>query len=373
MLSKINLNVKPTYAKLNVESDTGISDISIDRKTDSTGNYTGEVIITVIPKVEGEDEIYISAINQNNGNEVIGSEEIDATYDYDGDLNINFVSNGSISTKEPTKKAYFSEIRGETIVIGDGETFSLGMSIAEQKLKNPKLSAKFASNSTAVTLTTRGNEVLIAHPEDITAAEYKILTGYAPTYKGSRYYPDGKLIKPEDFVIGNRHKREYLGTWDFVQHYDREGWIKIINPTLGLLLEMYGGEYHDCTSGQNHEVSSDKLTFDSVEQGWGRIEDPSYKNSYMKPNDFESLLWFYVPYYKFTTDGPDDVTFYFNPKTWNCDAQYEEPTTNTATIEGGYKFLDTLIITCTHDGKPEEVGQFSVYLETRNCECTYNK
>ena len=87
---KINLNVKPTYAKLNVESSTGISDISIDRKTDSTGNYTGEVIITVIPKVEGEDEIYISAINQNNGNEVIGSEEIDATYDYDGKLNINF-------------------------------------------------------------------------------------------------------------------------------------------------------------------------------------------------------------------------------------------------------------------------------------------
>jgi trk system potassium uptake protein TrkH len=63
----------------------------------------------------------------------------------------------------------------------------------------------------------------------------------------------------------------------------------------------------------------------------------------------------------------------FNPKTWNCDAQYQEPTTNTATIENGYQFLDTLIITCTHDGKPEEVGQFSVYLETRNCECTYSE
>ena len=124
---------------------------------------------------------------------------IDCTYDYNGNLNINFVSNGSVSTKEPTKKAYFSEIRGEAIVIGDGETFSLGMSIAEQKLKNPKLSARFASNNTSVTLTTRGNEVLIAHPEDVTAGEYKILKGYAPTYNGSRYYPDGKLIKPEDF------------------------------------------------------------------------------------------------------------------------------------------------------------------------------
>ncbi|MBQ5877280.1 MAG: hypothetical protein IIW71_05740 [Treponema sp.] len=375
---KINLNVKPTYAKLNVESSTGISDISIDRKTDSTGNYTGEVIITVIPKVEGEDEIYISAINQNNGNEVIGSEEIDATYDYDGKLNINFVSNGSVSTKEPTKKAYFSEIRGETIVIGDGETFSLGMSIAEQKLKNPKLSAKFASNSTAVTLTTRGNEVLIAHPEDITAAEYKILTGYAPTYKGSRYYPDGKLIKPEDFEIERKD--------DNHNHHPLEisrGWIKIylnnvvIGDTNNKRVWMVGTNEHRLDCGIHKFYLDDITRYTSL---WSKARDTSLDNSYLSMEKFEEIPWYYIPRIDahYREDKGSGEHIILNPDSsiidsYNIDAQYQEPTTNTATIEGGYKFLDTLIITCTHDGKPEEVGQFSVYLETRNCECTYSE
>ena len=379
---KINLNVKPTYAKLNVESSTGISDISIDRKTDSTRNYTGEVIITVIPKVEGEDEIYISAINQNNGNEVIGSEEIDATYDYDGKLNINFVSNGSVSTKEPTKKAYFSEIRGETIVIGDGETFSLGMSIAEQKLKNPKLSAKFASNSTAVTLTTRGNEVLIAHPEDITAAEYKILTGYAPTYNGSRYYPDGKLIKPEDFVIERKDDNHEHYDWEWGERISK-GWIKIylnsmvIGDTNNKRVWMVGTDTHSLSCGIHKFYLNNITRYTSL---WSKEREPSLDNSYLSKEKFEEIPWYYIPridaHYQESLGSGEHIIL--NPDTalidsYHIDAQYQEPTTNTATIEGGYKFLDTLIITCTHDGKPEEVGQFSVYLETRNCECTYSE
>ena len=186
------------------------------------------------------------------------------------------------------------------------------------------------------------------------------------------------MFKPEDFETERKD--------DNHNHHHLEisrGWIKIylnnvvIGDTNNKRVWMVGTNEHRLDCGIHKFYLDDITRYTSL---WSKARDTSLDNSYLSMEKFEEIPWYYIPRIDahYREDKGSGEHIILNPDSsiidsYNIDAQYQEPTTNTATIEGGYKFLDTLIITCTHDGKPEEVGQFSVYLETRNCECTYSE
>lgn len=212
-----------------------------------TNNNIGSGKIQVLPHSEGADSIVVKAKNPNDHDKEFGSFNVNANYYYDT-LSLSYSVQSDVASQNPLVPAYWSKFQNDAIVLGDGEQLTFMFSVAQKKLKDLKISANLRSrNNPAISLTACAAEgqFILSHSTDITQPAYKIITGYAPTYKGSRSYPDGTPISIYDFYRSGWEDCNWYLDW-FVSHYDRWG-AEVWNngPTSTRVYEFYSGSLHE--------------------------------------------------------------------------------------------------------------------------------
>lgn len=339
----IAYSVNPSDAKIDVNSPSNLFQYTV--KKDSVDSGTGT--ITLVPNSTGKETLTIKALNPNADNAVIGSYTINAKISY-SDLTITSQITKDVATNGGAT-AYYSNISGDTIYVGDGETITVKLNCAESKV-TPSYNFNSPSLSQGLTFTQISDDTFtISSSKDETQDAYLITEGYAPTYNGSRYYNSGKEIKPEDFDEYKTDRDD--SSWNPTQSWSYPR-FRIFNSKLGVASQEYKhGKVYTFDGGAKYQtVSFTALDLTTLE-GWGRVRDESLDGTCIPVDDFEKSLWYYIPTFSESHIGDSNrkgtytVSHSEEINTQNISAQYKEYTLDTKVIEDKSGSAGTLSIT----------------------------
>jgi len=335
---------------------------SSSMKKDNDGN--GE--ITIVPVKEGKCTIKITAVNHQaeDGKKEIGSADISVKFNYDRlTVKPKIISDVSFISNE---RAYYSSLRDSALIIGDGEAVTVTLPIEEKKADPVVSMSATLTNQELIFTDNKNGTFTLAHKNDCTESCYQILKGYAPTYNGSRSYPNGQPINLDDFEIRMKHD-----TTDRHPYMKSHGWMKyyLYNTRTGSEVWEVGTNYHELESCE-HEYDISQRTADY--NGWSFERDSSLDGECIPVDKFMKTAWYYVTRqnncYEEDLGSSERVILNEGIDTKHISVQYLQYSRDTSLksqIPAG-----TINVNISHGDNRTSIN-FIVYVETRNCLSTY--
>lgn len=373
----ITYNVNPSDAKIDVKDSAGL----FQQTTKKDGIDSGSGTITLVPNSTGTSTLTIKALNPNVDNEVIGSYTINAKISYSS-LTITPQITKDVATNGG-QTAYYSNISGNTIYVGDGETITVKLNCAESKV-NPSYDFNSSSLSQGLTFTQISDDTFtISSSNDETQAAYLITEGYAPTYNGSTKYSNGTTISPKDFTIDtgitdwdNYTSPSWTGDWVIPYMYIRNtknGTVEQGKDFEQTYFARFNWDWYDLNPTFTFYASD----LSSYGSGWGRVRDASLDGKYISVDDFTQCLWYYIPLVTYDYSKEHGNWHIKHPEeeinVKNITAVYKEYTLDTKVISDKSGSAGSLRISVSAPGCSLKPITIPVYLETRYCECTYKE
>lgn len=356
----VKYHVSPADADIQFSGDDSL--FSSSMKKDNDGN--GE--ITIVPVKEGKCTIKITAVNHQaeDGKKEIGSADISVKFNYDRlTVKPKIISDVSFISNE---RAYYSSLRDSALIIGDGEAVTVTLPIEEKKADPVVSMSATLTNQELIFTDNKNGTFTLAHKNDCTESCYQILKGYAPTYNGSRSYPNGQPINLDDFEIRMKHD-----TTDRHPYMKSHGWMKyyLYNTRTGSEVWEVGTNYHELESCE-HEYDISQRTADY--NGWSFERDSSLDGECIPVDKFMKTAWYYVTRqnncYKEDLGSSERVILNEGIDTKHISVQYLQYSRDTSLksqIPAG-----TINVNISHGDNRTSIN-FIVYVETRNCLSTY--
>ncbi len=359
--ASVEFNVNPVDAEIKVAStDSNLFDYVLE----NNGNGTGKITFT--PKTESKDSISISvtATNPNNGNEEIGRKTVTAKFQY-ASLTplISFVSSDG----------NFSRYENGTLVLGDGETVSLNMTLAEKKANGQiqKVSVVNGTNGISVSKEIDNGDnriVSVSFPEDKLLYGYNVTEAYKPVYCPNN---DGGIK-----VVDENHAYNLIENWNTVLYWHQErdnygfqnnkddDWYGLVAPQTNSYINENGGDM--VATANSHKYLC--YWYDDNKGGYDAA--PTYSNWFAKKRDrsferfftvteFQSIAYWYVPAY-----SGHDMDIDARILTDHVTAVYGASPEKTLTGTGNGGYLEVLIL---HNGSTQKAVKIPIVYETRNC------
>lgn len=357
----VEFRVNPVDAEIKVASTaTNLFDYVLENNGDGTGK------ITFTPKTESKDNISISvtATNPNNGNEEIGRKTVTAKFQY-ASLTplISFVSSDG----------NFSRYENGTLVLGDGETVSLKMSLAEKKANGQiqKVSVVNGTNGISVSKEIDNGDnriVSVSFPEDKLLYGYNVTEAYKPVYCPNN---DGGIK-----VVDENRAYNLIENWNTVLYWHQErdnygfqnkkddDWYGLVAPQTNSYINENGGDM--VATANRHKYLC--YWYDDNKGGYDAA--PTYSNWFAKKRDrsferfftvdeFQSIAYWYVQAY-----SGHDMDIGARILTDHVTATYGASPEKTLTGTGNGGYLEVLIL---HNGSTQKAVKIPIVYETRNC------
>ncbi len=356
----VKYHVSPADADIQFSGDDSLFSSSVKKDNDGNGE------ITIVPVKEGKCTIKITAVNHQaeDGKKEIGNANISVKFNYDRlTVKPEIISDVSSISNE---RAYYSSLTDSALIIGDGEVVTVSLPIEEKKA-DPVISISTNLNNQELDFKDNKNGTFtLAHKNDYTESCYQILKGYAPTYNGSRSYPNGQPINLDDFEIRMKHDKT-----DHHPYRVSHGWMKyyLYNTRTGSEVWEVGTDEHKLESCK-HTYDISKRTADS--NGWSFERDSSLDGECIPVDKFMKTAWYYVTRqdnsYKEDLGSSERVILNEGIDTKHISAQYLQYSRDTSLKS--QTPAGTINVNISHGDNRTSIN-FIVYVETRNCLSTY--
>ena len=250
--------------------------------------------------------------------------------------------------------------------MADGQSIKTCFTIKESKsnaqiksISYTDLTSNAYANMTHTPCSEGTEYYTLSFPETLTTYQYRIITGYAPLYNSVEYEPTNfywyynnpssdrdsyGLLLSGVSMTNPTHNEVYDGTADWALHAQE------VNNSDSF------GDYNNINSVSDWRKDS----------SFGRKRDASLDGKIFTVSEFETIPWYYAPYYN---GGHGGNIIYVSPHilTCNIDAVKEESwdTTIANTVNTG-----RITVEYTHNGTTE-YSNIYVYIDERNCLGTY--
>jgi len=291
----LGYSVSPASAVVHVtSSESDLFDYSIS--TDSVTETTKTGTITITPKTESPNNVVIKiyGTNPNKNNEEFEAKTIQGKFQYRSlTPEISFVSR-TVSS-DGSKTARFSSYENGFLKLSDGERVTLKTVIKEKKA-NAEISYNWipaeSGNADIKAGADSDGKFQVWSETDVVEDAYKIVTGYAPAYKG---------IKRDPFMRGEFAHRDVWAKsafqenpiyWDSRDHHRKGtlGWYYSRISNDFVFQRSYDGIYKNNVDS----ISWGQDGFGFV-NGWGSVRDPSLDGKFIPAKEIKNYVWFYCP------------------------------------------------------------------------------
>lgn len=359
--AEVEFKVSPVDAEIKVTSTDGAL---FDYAVENRGNGTGTIRFSPKGESAGTVSILITATNPNNGNEEVGRKTVTAKFQY-ANLTplISFVSsNGN-----------FSRYENGTLVLGDGETVSLKMTLAEKKANGQiqKVSVVNGTNGISVSKEIDNGDnriVSVSFPEDKLLYGYNVTEAYKPVYCPNN---DGGIK-----VVDENRAYNLIENWNTVLYWHQErdnygfqnkkddDWYGLVAPQTSSYIDVDGGDM--VATANSHKYLC--YWYDDNKGGYDAA--PTYSNWFAKKRDrsferfftvteFQNIAYWYVPAY-----SGHDMDIDARILTDHVTAIYGASPDKTLTGTGNGGYIEVLIL---HNGSTQKAVKIPIVYETRNC------
>lgn len=344
--AEVGFKVNPTYADITVNSTSDAFNYSIV----NNGDGTGKILITPTAETRNNITINVMATNPNNYDEVVGSKNITANFVYKTVTPKVFIVN---------KSGNFSYFQNNILYIGDGETVTLGVDVAEKNvdwtLKNIDITKiESVSNNTKATVSGSSTQFKVINSQDVTLQKYYIAEFYEPYA-----------------VYGGQ-------TLNLDQFYVAKNDVGFLDTTAYYYIAYKGSIQTGYETDSNGNTTSTPAFQTNVSCGeWGdsytyigRRRNSSKDGTWMSIEDYEKVVWYYRP-----ATGKIEQ--------WNGDTAYSAKAARQLANQPATKrviedksivssvMTDKIVFYISHNGIEQRV-EIPVYTVTRNCYCTQN-
>ena len=344
--AEVGFKVNPTYADITVNSTSDAFNYSIV----NNGDGTGKILIAPTAETRNNITINVMATNPNNYDEVVGSKNITANFVYKTVTPKVFIVN---------KSGNFSYFQNNILYIGDGETVTLGVDVAEKNvdwtLKNIDITKiESVSNNTKATVSGSSTQFKVINSQDVTLQKYYIPEFYEPyaVYGGQTLNLDQFYVAKNDVGFLDTTAYYYIAYKGSIQtgyETDSDG---NTTSTPAFQTNVSCGEW------------GDSYTY------IGRRRNSSKDGTWMSIEDYEKVVWYYRP-----ATGKIEQ--------WNGDTAYSAKAARQLANQPATKrviedksivssvMTDKIVFYISHNGIEQRV-EIPVYTVTRNCYCTQN-
>ena len=344
--AEVGFKVNPTYADITVNSTSDAFNYSIV----NNGDGTGKILITPTAETRNNITINVMATNPNNYDEVVGSKNITANFVYKTVTPKVFIVN---------KSGNFSYFQNNILYIGDGETVTLGVDVAEKNvdwtLKNIDITKiESVSNNTKATVSGSSTQFKVINSQDVTLQKYYIPEFYEPyaVYGGQTLNLDQFYVAKNDVGFLDTTAYYYIAYKGSIQtgyETDSDG---NTTSTPAFQTNVSCGEW------------GDSYTY------IGRRRNSSKDGTWMSIEDYEKVVWYYRP-----ATGKIEQ--------WTGDTAYSAKAARQLSNQPATKrviedksivssvMTDKIVFYISHNGIEQRV-EIPVYTVTRNCYCTQN-
>lgn len=332
--AEVGFKVNPTYADITVNSTSDAFNYSIV----NNGDGTGKILITPTAETRNNITINVMATNPNNYDEVVGSKNITANFVYKTVTLKVFIAN---------KSGNFSYFQNNILYIGDGETVTLGVDVAENNvdwtLKNIDITKiESVSNNTKATVSGSSTQFKIVNSQDVTTQKYYIPEFYEPyaVYGGQTLNLDEFYVAKNDVGFLDTEAKYYIA---------------------------YKGSISNGTSYQTGLPCGewgDSYTY------VGRRRNSSKDRTWMSIEAYEKIAWYYRP----ATPRIDQWTGAEAYPAKSARQLANQPATKKVVEDKSIVssvMTDKIVFYISHNGIEQRV-EIPVYTVTRNCYCTQN-
>lgn len=333
--SEVGFKVNPVYANITVESTSSAFNHTIV----NNGDGTGKIIIQPTAETPSNITIKVTATNPNNGDELIGSKNITAKFSY---------TKLTPSIFLVAKDGNFSYLENNVLHVGDGETVTLGVSIAEKNvdwsLTNQSVK-KVVSSSNNSYLAVSGNDKQFKIKNSTDVIDYKY---YIPEFYEPYAVYGGQTLALDDFYIAKND----VGFLDTTAYY----------------YVAYKGKLQVDVAEYQQPVDCGE--FGTNYSAVGRKRNYSKDGTWMSVSDYESKVWYYRPatgaIYQWS--GELACSAKDAQQTGNQPATKKAATDKTVVSNVQ---TDTLVFYIYHNNVSQKV-EIPVYTVTRNCTKSQN-
>ena len=332
--AEVGFKVNPTYADITVNSTSDAFNYSIV----NNGDGTGKILITPTAETRNNITINVMATNPNNYDEVVGSKNITANFVYKTVTPKVFIVN---------KTGNFSYFQNNILYIGDGETVTLGVDVAEKNvdwtLKNIDITKiESVSNNTKATVSGSSTQFKIVNSQDVTTQKYYIPEFYEPyaVYGGQTLNLDEFYVAKNDVGFLDTEAKYYIA---------------------------YKGSISNGTSYQTGLPCGewgDSYTY------IGRRRNSSKDGTWMSIEAYEKIAWYYRP----ATPRIDQWTGAEAYPAKSARQLANQPATKKVVEDKSIVssvMTDKIVFYISHNNIEQRV-EIPVYTVTRNCYCTQN-
>ena len=344
--AEVGFKVNPTYADITVNSTSDAFNYSIV----NNGDGTGKILITPTAETRNNITINVMATNPNNYDEEVGSKNITANFVYKTVTPKVFIVN---------KSGNFSYFQNNILYIGDGETVTLGVDVAEKNvdwtLKNIDITKiESVSNNTKATVSGSSTQFKVINSQDVTLQKYYIPEFYEPYA-----------------VYGGQ-------TLNLDQFYVAKNDVGFLDTTAYYYIAYKGSIQTGYETDSNGNTTSTPAFQTNVSCGeWGdsytyigRRRNSSKDGTWMSIEDYEKVVWYYRP-----ATGKIEQ--------WTGDTAYSAKAARQLSNQPATKrviedksivssvMTDKIVFYISHNGIEQRV-EIPVYTVTRNCYCTQN-
>ena len=344
--AEVGFKVNPTYADITVNSTSDAFNYSIV----NNGDGTGKILITPTAETRNNITINVMATNPNNYDEVVGSKNITANFVYKTVTPKVFLVN---------KSGNFSYFQNNILYIGDGETVTLGVDVAEKNvdwtLKNIDITKiESVSNNTKATVSGSSTQFKVINSQDVTLQKYYIPEFYEPyaVYGGQTLNLDQFYVAKNDVGFLDTTAYYYIAYKGSIQTGYETNSDGNTTSTPAYQTNVSCGEW------------GDSYTY------IGRRRNSSKDGTWMSIEDYEKVVWYYRP-----ATGKIEQ--------WNGDTAYSAKAARQLANQPATKrviedksivssvMTDKIVFYISHNGIEQRV-EIPVYTVTRNCYCTQN-
>ena len=344
--AEVGFKVNPTYADITVNSTSDAFNYSIV----NNGDGTGKILITPTAETRNNITINVMATNPNNYDEVVGSKNITANFVYKTVTPKVFIVN---------KSGNFSYFQNNILYIGDGETVTLGVDVAEKNvdwtLKNIDITKiESVSNNTKATVSGSSTQFKVINSQDVTLQKYYIPEFYEPyaVYGGQTLNLDQFYVAKNDVGFLDTTAYYYIAYKGSIQTGYETNSDGNTTSTPAFQTNVSCGEW------------GDSYTY------IGRRRNSAKDGTWMSIEDYEKVVWYYRP-----ATGKIEQ--------WNGDTAYSAKAARQLANQPATKrviedksivssvMTDKIVFYISHNGIEQRV-EIPVYTVTRNCYCTQN-
>ena len=344
--AEVGFKVNPTYADITVNSTSDAFNYSIV----NNGDGTGKILITPTAETRNNITINIIATNPNNYDEVVGSKNITANFVYKTVTPKVFIVN---------KSGNFSYFQNNILYIGDGETVTLGVDVAEKNvdwtLKNIDITKiESVSNNTKATVSGSSTQFKVINSQDVILQKYYIPEFYEPYA-----------------VYGGQ-------TLNLDQFYVAKNDVGFLDTTAYYYVAYKGSVQTGYETDSNGNTTSTPVYQTGVSCGeWGdsytyigRRRNPSKDGTWMNVSDYEKVVWYYRPATGKIEQWNGDTAYSAKPATQLANQPATKRVIEDKSIVSSV-MTDKVVFYISHNGIEQRV-EIPVYTVTRNCYCTQN-